>query len=120
MQVTRDPVYGCALAHGKRDRFGYVHVGQSLAHHVAWIAARGPVPADREIDHLCRRPNCTALVHLEPVTRSENEHRKLWRYRVRIKSCPAGHALSEFGMVTPEGGRVCARCSFPERYEVAA
>lgn len=32
---------------------------------------------DLHLDHLCRRPLCVAPQHLEPVTREENERRKL-------------------------------------------
>lgn len=110
MNVEHDPVYGCELAQGRRDREGYVFDGHKRAHVVAYERAHGPVPDDRELDHVCRRRSCVALVHLEAVTRSENERRKRWSYRARIARCPAGHALAETAIVTPEGGRVCRTC----------
>ena len=39
------------------------------AHVVAWetIAGHGPVPAGKELDHLCRSRRCVEPAHLEPV-----------------------------------------------------
>lgn len=111
MNITRDPLYGCELAHGRRDRDGYVLVGSDRAHLVAWRSANGPILDGREVDHLCRRRACVALHHLELVTRSENEMRKQWRYRARRAKCARGHALSENRQVTPEGGIVCSACN---------
>lgn len=45
-------------------------------HIVAWEDAVGPVPDGRELDHLCRRRRCIAIVHLEPVTPEENRRRQ--------------------------------------------
>lgn len=109
MHAQRDPVFGCVIAAGRRDRDGYVLVGRDRAHISAWILARGPVPAGLELDHLCRRRACSAVYHLEPITRSEQEKRKSWRYRARIATCPAGHEMRD-ALVTPEGGRLCRQC----------
>lgn len=110
MNATYDAVFGCQLAHGRRDRFGYVLWGKRPAHVVTWEAEHGPVPDGKELEHACRRRSCIALIHIEPVTRSENEKRKQWWYRARIERCPRGHRLSDTAMVTPEGGRVCRTC----------
>lgn len=111
MSTVRDPVFGCELVISRLDAEGYAYHGKSRAHIVAWIAERGPVPEGKVLDHLCRRRNCRALIHLEPVTQSENELRKRWAYRIKIKRCPAGHDLQLHRQVTPEGGIVCRRCS---------
>lgn len=108
VSVDFDPVFGCLLATGRTDRDGYVYSGKSRAHIVAWTAEHGPVPEGKEIDHTCRRRRCT--FHLELVTRGENELRKSWRYRCRIRLCPRGHRLADGALVTPEGGRVCLQC----------
>ncbi|MCA1833027.1 MAG: HNH endonuclease signature motif containing protein [Mycobacteriales bacterium] len=105
-----DPVYGCELAIGRRDKDGYVFAGERRAHLVAWDRAHGPVADGFELDHTCRRRACCSLDHLELVTRRENELRKRWSHRTRIASCPRGHRLSETAIVTPEGGRVCRTC----------
>jgi hypothetical protein len=106
-----DPIFGCQLATGRRDRDGYAFHGRTRAHIAAWEAEHGPIADGMELDHLCRRRHCQALHHLELVTRAENERRKSWRYRARRASCPAGHDLTANGIVTPEGGRVCRACN---------
>jgi hypothetical protein len=78
---------------------------------VAYELLVGPVPADRALDHLCRRRNCCRPEHLEPVTHSENEKRKAWRYRRRLKLCSKAHDPRRHGRLTPEGGRICRLCS---------
>lgn len=110
MITQLDPVYGCELAQGRRDRDGYVFEGSDRSHQVVWERSHGPVPDGKELDHTCRRRACCALHHLELVTRSENERRKRWAHRVRIERCPLGHLLADQVIVTPEGGRVCRAC----------
>lgn len=111
MSIERDPIFGCELATGRRDRDGYAFHGRTRAHIVAWTAAKGAIADGLELDHLCRRRHCVALHHLEAITRSENERRKSWRYRSKRTHCPAGHELAVTGAVTPEGGIVCRQCN---------
>ena len=111
MSVERDPIFGCELATGRRDKDGYAFHGRTRAHIAAWTSEHGEVGPGLELDHLCRRRHCVALHHLEAITRGENERRKSWRYRARIVACPRGHRLAEHGIVTPEGGRVCRACN---------
>ena len=103
---TLDPVYGCWLYAGPLNGKGYG------PHHEAWLEARGPVPKGMELDHGCRRRRCIRVgdTHLELVTRSENEKRKSFKYRLKQKTCPSGHDLSVLGRFTPEGGRICRVC----------
>jgi hypothetical protein len=108
---TRDPVFGCELADGRKDRDGYVFHGQSRAHIVAWERVHGQRPEGMEVEHTCRRRACCRVVHLELVTRSENEKRKSWRYRAKRTHCKNGHDMKINAMITPEGGRVCRSCS---------
>lgn len=110
MSAVRDPIYGCMLATGRRDRDGYAFHGRTRAHIAAWTAAYGKPADGLELDHLCRRRHCVALRHLELVDRSENERRKSARYRIMRKRCPAGHDLDRNRIVTPEQGIVCRRC----------
>lgn len=105
-----DPVFGCEIAHGRRDKDGYAIVGGRRAHIVAWELGNGGVEDGKELDHTCRNRACVALIHLEPVTRSENELRKSWRYRSKIERCPRGHLLAETAMVNGQGGRCCRTC----------
>lgn len=113
--VERDPVFGCELWQGE------VHKGMPVmqvrgrsrgAHRLAYELEHGALPTGVELDHLCRRPTCINPAHLERVTRSENEKRKSFRYRLRTMTrCSTGHDLQRYGALTPEGGRICRVCS---------
>jgi hypothetical protein len=109
MSAIRDPVFGCLLVTSRLDRDGYAFHGKMRAHIVAWSSVNGPVPAEREVDHICRRRHCVEPTHLEAVTRDENERRKSWAWRKRRTTCPRGHSLSG-AAITPEQGRLCRTC----------
>ena len=112
MSTVRDPVFGCLIATGRKDRDGYAFCGRTRAHIAAWVRTRGPVPDGLELDHLCRVRACCAVHHLEPVTRSEQEKRKFLHYRLRRTHCPAGHALvGSNRILTSFGGIVCRSCN---------
>jgi HNH endonuclease len=49
----------------------------SYAHRVYYEQHFGPIPPDRQIDHLCRMPACVNPDHLEAVTGKENVRRGL-------------------------------------------
>jgi hypothetical protein len=51
---------------------GYGTLSRQLAHRIYYKRMRGPIPSDRELDHLCRIPPCVNPDHLEPVTRAIN------------------------------------------------
>lgn len=107
--IKRDPIYGCERWQGEKDRDGYGRIRGRVAHRVLWERENGPVPDGMELDHLCRRRDCVALHHLEPVTKSDNQRSRSWRRRAKRK-CPNGCDMSVTAMVTPEGGRLCRRC----------
>lgn len=109
--VLLDKVFGCALWQGKLDKDGYGFHGRTRAHTKAWADERGPVPEGLVLDHLCRRRNCCALHHLEAVTRSENEKRKSFKYRLARKRCAKGHDLNVTRALTDEGGVTCRTCN---------
>lgn len=111
-----DAVFGCWLWTGrtdKRDGRAIVWRGKSpvSAQRAVYERHVGPVPEDRELDHMCRRPHCVAPHHAEPVTRAENEKRKHAPHRWKRTKCPRGHDLNLYGAITPEGGRVCRTCN---------
>lgn len=54
--------------YGRGSRGGRV----GLLHVLAWEAEHGPVPAGRELDHLCRQRECCEHTHLELATHAEN------------------------------------------------
>jgi len=109
-----DPVFGCHLWTGALGSNGRPIIWRgarpSSAYRVAYEHQRGPIPTGLVLDHLCRRILCiNAVLHLEPVTKRENELRKSWAYRCRRQRCPVGHDLSD-ALVTPEMGRLCRKC----------
>lgn len=111
----RDPHTGCLLWQGSFSSSGYPTDWSSgkprQAHIVAWEAVNGPFPPGKQCDHACRRIACLFEPHLDPVSVGENQRRKSWAYRSRIKACKRGHDLFLLGRRTPEGGIVCLRCS---------
>lgn len=112
---TVDPVFACWEWTGKLDRDGYPIVWRGKlpdrAHRYVYECERGAIPEGMALDHMCRNRKCVAPHHLEPVTRSENERRKSWRYRAKRVSCPVGHPMALHGVVTPNGGKVCRECN---------
>lgn len=110
MTTVRDPVFGCVLWTGRKDRDGYGRDGRRQAHIVAWEREYGPVPEGFELDHTCRERACHFVPHLEAVTRAENLKRRSWRYRTRIAKCQKGHSMVD-ALVTSKGGRLCRTCA---------
>lgn len=113
MNIERDPVFGCHLWTGKLGNNGrpIIWAGRKpiSAYQKAYEDEVGSVPDGHVLDHLCRRVLCCRVLHLEPVTRHENELRKSWAYRMKRQRCPRGHALTS-PLVTPEMGVLCRAC----------
>lgn len=109
--------FGCEPWTGAVDSGGYGIEWRGRtpvkAYLVVWQRKHGPVPDGLTLDHTCRNRACTADRHLEPVTRHENELRKSYAYRCRIKKCPRGHDLNlKLNRVaTPQGGYGCRQCN---------
>jgi hypothetical protein len=76
---------GCWPWIGTITTAGYGHLEYSgsthQAHRVAYQLFRGRIPADKEIDHLCRVRHCVNPYHLEIVTHQENMKRGVWPKR---------------------------------------
>jgi hypothetical protein len=95
-----------------RRSFG---MAPQLVHRVAYAIGTG-VSLDRikevpPLDHLCRRPACSAVAHLEPTTRPENLRRGNPNQNERKDRCDAGHLFSdENTYVRPSGNRQCREC----------
>ena len=72
---------GCLFTAG----YGAILVGgkKRSAHRISYELRVGPIPEDKELDHLCRNRACINPAHLEPVTRRENVRRGV--------SCIAAH-----------------------------
>ncbi len=76
----------------------------------------GPIPSDRELDHLCLRTNCINPRHLEAVSHSLNILRgKAINPRngqTAKKYCPQGHPYDDKNTyVGKEGWRSCRACA---------
>lgn len=77
---TRRLDSGCLEWLGWVAKDGYGHFwlnGKThMAHRAGYILLVGEIPQGYELDHICRFRWCVEPSHLEPVTRTENEHRK--------------------------------------------
>lgn len=118
--VERDPVFGCLLWQGKLNDVGrpILWRGNKPLSAIREAFAREgiEIPPEHVPDHLCRRIACVSLEHLEPVTKQENERRKLMKYRLARRTCRRGHPLNEATrLVTPEMGVLCRACAQENR-----
>lgn len=87
------------------------------AHRYAYLTWVGPIPAGKELDHLCHVRHCVRPSHLEAVTRLENILRGdlpgILRARFAAQThCKNGHEFTpENTYVCKEGRRHCTTCS---------
>lgn len=92
-KTTPEPNTGCLVWVGalNEDGYGVVGIGEAEgferrlvgAHRLAAIFARHFVSAELEVDHVCRNRWCVAEAHLEPVTKSVNNLRRVAAERLR-------------------------------------
>ena len=99
-----------------KDSCGYGNVWLAgkmyKVHRVVYEEIIGPIPAELELDHLCRNRACYNSEHLEAVTHMENMRRGK---QARKTQCPQGHLYSGDNLYTRkrEGGskaRYCKTC----------
>lgn len=106
---------GCWIWCGTRAPNGYGRFWnerkQHGAHRFAYQLARGTIPSDLTIDHLCRTPACVNPWHMEAVTETENIRRGTspTANNRRKTQCKRGHPLSE-ATVSARGWRRCRPC----------
>jgi hypothetical protein len=101
---------------GCRDRKGYgkfwigpgkVYGRNYMAHRVAYELVVGLIPSNLEADHLCSHSWCVNPLHLEPVTRKENNSRR----SQRRTHCLYGHKLTPDNLINCRQGRKrCKTC----------
>jgi len=116
LPANRPELGPCWLWRGSILVDGYGQVGRAgktlKSHRVAWELLRGPVPADLELDHLCRVRACVNVSHLEPVPRPENNRRSESpsAQNARKTHCAYGHPLSGDNLFYSGGKRHCRIC----------
>ena len=83
-----------------KDGYGRYRVGSSLqqAHRVAALE-NGPIPDGYEVDHLYGVRRCVKPEHLEAVTRTVNNQRRI------TGSCRKGHPMRQY-----RDRRICPTC----------
>lgn len=84
-----------------------------VAHRFSYELVVGPIPANCDMDHLCRNPPCVNPAHLEPVSHAENCRRGMGfsGRNARKVQCDAGHDLDGDNLyLDPKGRRQCKTC----------
>ena len=112
-KVPHRPAIGCwewGAGLFKQGYGGFWDAGkQHRAHRWIWIYLNGPIPAGKELDHLCRNRKCIRVSHLEPVTSQENTLRgnSPCAVHARQTHCLRGHLLGP----SISKRRRCIQCS---------
>lgn len=96
---------------------------QTYSHRFIWELLVGPIPAGKQIDHLCRNTLCVNPDHLEAVDPLTNMRRGFGpvSQRSRLRpTCANGHERTpEIVRVLPSGALVCRLCEvdYRRRYQ---
>lgn len=120
-RLGRPLVGPCLVWSGKLPKDGYPRINRGgwkapqLVHRVVYAIAIGHPLEDLKaiptLDHLCRTPACSALAHLEPVTRKENVLRGNGNQNEVKNECEKGHPFdSQNTYARPDGTRQCRQC----------
>ena len=110
---------GCWLWLASVDEDGYGRFrsnGKMMkAHRFSYEFHNGTIPADRQLDHLCRVRSCVNPDHLEPVTSRTNILRgdTLAAMHAKKTHCKHGHELTPDNTYRPNENmnwRACRQC----------
>lgn len=118
MEAKLVPAGECLEWGGSRCPHGYGQVYWSRnvmlrAHRVAYVLARGPIPDELVVDHLCRNRACCNPDHLELVTNKENVLRGIGPTAQNAAATHRrnGHEFTATNTrIDGKGGRRCRRC----------
>jgi hypothetical protein len=111
----------CWLWTGATADDDYGFYWNCYAHRLAYTALHGTVPAELDLDHLCRTPSCIRPDHLEPVPSRENTLRgdTIPAANLRKTHCPLGHEYDETRRRGEYLQRRCSVCAYMKRRSVA-
>jgi len=95
-----------------------------LAHRFAFELLRGPIPAGRQLHHVCENPGCVNPSHLNPVKPRQHTVKlspnSIGYKNARKTHCPKGHPLTGSNVTVKKGkgytGRGCKQCQ-RDRYQ---
>jgi HNH endonuclease len=105
---------GCWEWIGGTNMYGYgayrIDGKVKRTHRLTFELLVGPVPEDKELDHLCRVRRCCNPKHLEAVTHEENMRRGDWSGRLARTHCRHGHPYEGNLFIQANGARGCVIC----------
>ena len=94
--------------------YGHFWTGDSrvYAHRLAFEFLRDEIPADLQIDHLCRNRLCVNPWHMEPVTARINTLRGsgVTARLAVLTHCKHGHEFTPQNTIRIPQGRQCRTC----------
>lgn len=108
------PETGCWAWTGARMQQGYGRVKAdgktAMAYRVVYELLCGQIPAEHDMDHLCRHPHCVNPCHVEPVTRAVNRRRQA-DAALAAPIYPCGHPRNAANnRTTKRAGRLVMQC----------
>ena len=96
------------------EGYGTISVNgkSAFTHRLAYEECYGPIPKDKQIDHLCRNRRCANPSHMEVVTSRENTLRGngICAQQARRAVCPKGHPYEGYNLYVHRGKRYCRIC----------
>lgn len=111
-RTVLDPVYGCWVWQGAKDRNGYgqlrFNYGHFKAHRFAYTLLVGPIPADIDVHHICENKACCNPDHLMLV--SKRDHGRMQNGQREKTHCVNGHEFTPLNTYRFKGKRLCKRC----------
>jgi HNH endonuclease len=107
---------GCWIWMGVLNRKGYGTLGSRPAHRLSYAMHVGPIPANLQIDHLCRVRRCVNPMHLQPVTAQINSLRGSGPSGMnsRKERCLNGHLLTDVNLIITSSRDEKRRCRLCE------